>query len=453
MREKKAEKNKKDKSAGSRILRIVLAVLLVICLLGVVLVVVNSAFGLSLWKYIDSFEPVDYSSEDRVIPEMGDNGYYSFSSDGDTKVMFITDIHLGGSFGSKKADRKSIYEVISMVQAEKPDLVILGGDNTFAVPAPVFNGGNTLNNKMAARIVMHIFDHEGVYYTTVFGNHDAESIDFYGRSKLGAIYESNKSEYCLFHSDFSDPENKMPSVTNQIITLSKADGSIKKILLMMDSNSYNSNSIKASIDFDYDTIHQAQVDWAEEEIEKLSRDEGLGIGEHIKVLSFLHIPVGEYQIAYEDLRANDFKDTKDSKYLCGVWDEQVSDKLGIRVWFGGCSDYKDAPDKADSFFETLGPEGIDCLDGIMCGHDHVNTAGVEYKGIPLLYGYSVDNTAYDDIAESGLQRGCTVITVHDDGSWDVEYKNAYQDLGVEQNKYVNVYLDHYLYDGAEPSGR
>ena len=65
-----------------------------------------------------------------------------------------------------------------MLQKEKPDLVILDGDNTFAVPGPVYNGGVTLNNYMAARDVIQIFNHEGVDFSTVFGNHDTEVFDY-----------------------------------------------------------------------------------------------------------------------------------------------------------------------------------------------------------------------------------------------------------------------------------
>ena len=64
---------------------------------------------------------------------------------------------------------------------------------------------------------------------------------------------------------------------------------------------------------------------------------------------------------------------------------------------------------------------------------------------------SMDNTAYDDIAESGLQRGCTIINIDNDGTMTWDFKNAYRDLGVETDKYVHVYLDHYYYEGYAPA--
>ena len=130
--------------------------------------------------------------------------------------MMLTDIHLGGGFWSREKDRKTVYEIITMLQKEKPDLVILDGDNTFAVPGPVYNGGGTLNNYMAARDVIQIFNHEGVYFSTVFGNHDTEVFDYTGRQKLGELYMNDKFEYCIFDQNYTDGGD-LPTVTNQII--------------------------------------------------------------------------------------------------------------------------------------------------------------------------------------------------------------------------------------------
>ena len=298
---------------------------------------------------------------------------------------------------------------------------------------------------------MHLFDHEGVYYTTVFGNHDTESFDYYSRIKLGEIYEKNDSGYCLFNSDFSDPQASMPSVSNQFITINNTDGSIRKLLLMLDTNSYEDKKIKSTIDWNYDTLHQDQIDWAEKTIKDLSSGSGLPDGEYLDTIAFFHIPIGEYQVAYKELESNGFEDTEDSKYLFGVWDEEINEELGIRVWFGGCSKYTEDPKNSDSLFETLGPEGLDCLDACVCGHDHTNNAAVLYKGVKLIYGYSLDNLAYDDIAMSGTQRGCISIMLHPDGTWEETHKNAYLDCGADPDMFYDVYLDRFYVDGAVPN--
>ena len=50
-----------------------------------------------------------------------------------------------------------------------------------------------------------------------------------------------------------------------------------------------------------------------------------------------------------------------------------------------------------------------------------------YKGIRLSYAMCVDYLAYPGIYKLGSQRGCTVITVSPDGSFDSHNENYYQD--------------------------
>ena len=105
-------------------------------------------------------------------------------------------------------------------------------------------------------------------------------------------------------------------------------------------------------------------------------------------------------------------------------------------------------------FEELGPDGIGSMEGIFVGHDHTNNAVVIYKGVMLSYGYSLDNTAYADIAKSGLQRGSTVITVKNDGTFTQVHKNAYLDYGVSTDKFFDVNTnDLYMPDIVSPPSK
>ena len=49
----------------------------------------------------------------------------AFTTDRDLKIMQLTDIHLGGGWLSLKKDSQAINAVATMIQAEKPDLVIM----------------------------------------------------------------------------------------------------------------------------------------------------------------------------------------------------------------------------------------------------------------------------------------------------------------------------------------
>ncbi len=403
--------------------------LVLLGLIGTRLIITNIS-TLLLRNYIRSIGRCEYTNQ--IVPYKDTEGYYTLRSDEDINIMVISDIHIGGGLFSIKKDRKTIYEVMTMVKAEKPDLVILAGDMTFAVPGPLFNGGGTFNNKMVASNVMYMFKTLGVYYTVAFGNHDTEAFDYYDRDRIGKEY--SKADYCIFESNFDGY-----GVTNQCILLKDNNGKIKKVLMVIDSNDYVDTSLRASINWLYDTIHDEQVEWAKQTIETLSSKEG----HLLKSLFFFHIPIGEFETAYRELKANDFNDTVDTKYIEGIWDEEVSEEMGGRIWYGGCQYTEVDPRDNDKLFEELGPEGLGSMEAIFVGHDHTNNVTVSYKGVLLSYGYSIDNLAYTDLAKYGLQRGATVVTVKNDGSFSQVHKNAYLDYGVEKDKFYDINLDEY----------
>ena len=349
---------------------------------------VNYGVSLHLRHYISSFDPVDYGDMDRVVPEIDpETGYYTFTTDRDLRIMMLTDIH------------------------------------------------------MAAKDVISIFNHEGVYFSTVFGNHDTEVFGYTGRQKLGELYMNKRFEYCIFDQNFTDGA-ELPTVTNQIIQVKNTKGELTKALLLIDSNAYVDDSIQAVLDWNYDIIRDSTVDWAAESIKALGSP---------KTVAFFHIPTSEFRIAYEDLEAHGWKDTEDTKYISGVWDELVDATTHSRIWHGGIT--KEGPlADIDKFFETLGPDGMNVLEACYCGHDHVNNAMVNYKGVDLCYGYSMDNLAYADINYSGAQRGATIITITPEGKRITDYNNAYRDYGVPSDEFVEVYTDHLLYEGGKPDG-
>lgn len=416
--------------------------------LYLILFVVNVFCNLSLRKYIKTFDPVKYSA-DRIVP-VQENGYMTITTDKDLRIMHITDVHLGGGFWTYKNDKKTIYELITMLQAEAPDIVICGGDNTYCLIPPGYNGSGTFNNKMVAKTFIDIFDHEQVYFTTVFGNHDTEAMDYASRQDIGDLYASDYSEYCFFEEDFSDEGGKpVPSVSNQFIRVKNTKGEIVKLIMLIDSNDYVDKSFMATVKGKYDVIHDAQVDWAADTIKTMSKEAGLPDGEYLKTLTFMHIPVGEYRTALDELieevkddKGNivEFKQKADhgnTEFISGGWDEKVC--------YGGLHRIDAPPDKLDKFFEVL-CEDMGAVEAIFCGHDHVNNAVVKYKGVILSYGYSVDNEAYGDkIMHSGLQRGAVVVTLKPDGSYDINHKNAYLDYGVDPAKFTDIYFDKQLY--------
>lgn len=415
-------------------------ILWVILGLLIIYAIAMSVGQIILRDYISKFDAVDYSGK-QLVPQVGEEGYYTYTTDEDLKIMQLNDLHIGGGVFSMYEDKKTIYEVMTMVQKEKPDLVILNGDSIFAVPSIGFNGGGSFNNKMASKDIMYMFETLQCYYTVSFGNHETEAFDFCSRPSLGKEYMKDKYKYCIFNQDYDGY-----GVTNQCILAKGTDGKITKALFVLDSNAYVDESIGACLKWEYDTIHDDQVEWASSVIKKLSKKNG----SLVKSMFFFHIPIGEFATAYRDLEANGFNNTATTQYVGGKWDEKIDEEMGERVWYGGCFQ-KIAPNDVDCLFEVLGPDGLNSMEAIFVGHDHVNTAVVNYRGVMLSYGNSLDNMAYTGISKYGLQRGSTVINISKNGSWTQVHKNAYIDYGCSRDKFTKVnMIDWYYPDVVTP---
>ena len=80
---------------------------------------------------ISQFSAVE--TEKQLVPEKDENGYWTFTTDEDFKVMQLTDIHIGGGWMSLKKDAMALNAVAAMVAAEKPDLIIVTGDAAYPV--------------------------------------------------------------------------------------------------------------------------------------------------------------------------------------------------------------------------------------------------------------------------------------------------------------------------------
>ena len=116
---------------------------------------------------------------------------------------------------------------------------------------------------------------------------------------------------------------------------------------------------------------------------------------------FFHIPLQQYRTAYELYEAG----SDEVKYFFGENGEQMIDKVC-------CSDY---PSKLfDRILELCSTKGV------FCGHDHYNNMSLEYKGIRLTYGMSIDYLAMPGIENDTAQRGAELITIHPDGTWDLK---------------------------------
>lgn len=389
------KKNKNGKGKAKKILGCIAAAIVIIT---VVTVIVNISLSNKNIELAGTFETVE--SENRLVPEKDANGYYTFTTDENFKVVQITDVHIGGGWMSAKKDAMALNAVAAMIEAEKPDLVIATGDIAYPVP---FQSG-TFNNLTGAKIFATLMEKLGVYWTVNFGNHDTESYSYYNREKVSDFYANSGFEHCLYQPG---PED-IDGYGNHVINIKNTKGEMTQALFIMDSHAYLPSD-PFGIFWKYDNIHDNQVAWYEETLENLTLQNN---GKTFTSSLFIHIPLTEQKDAWFEYYNNGKADTESVKYLHGDAGEDEE----VMVYCGKGE---------DRMFEAMLEKGS--TKSVFFGHDHKNNFALEYKGITMSYGMSVDYLAYIGIYKEGIQRGCTVINYAPDGNSRIIKENYYQD--------------------------
>ena len=116
---------------------------------------------------------------------------------------------------------------------------------------------------------------------------------------------------------------------------------------------------------------------------------------------FFHIPLREY------ITANDLyeKGSDEVKYYYGTLGETMIDKI--------CASQYES-----RLFDTA--VKLNSTKAMFFGHDHYNNQSLEYKGIRMTYGYSIDYLAMPGIEDDEEQRGATLITIDQNGDFVIE---------------------------------
>lgn len=391
------------KVKSKKVKKVLLIIIAVVMIISIIIAVANFLSLQNLLEKGNSYNKVEI--ENQLVPEKDENGYWYFTTDGDFKVMHITDIHIGGGFLSKTVDEKALNAVATMVTKEKPDLVIATGDISFPVP---YTAG-TFNNYSGAKAFANLMESLGVYWDVTFGNHDAEAYSYFDREAVAEFYEDEEYKYCLFQSGPEDVDG----YGNHVVEVKNSEGIITQAMVLIDSQAYVKDNIIESIKGTYDNIHPNQVEWYESEIKRMNA-ENEKINQDttpVKSLAFFHIPLVEMDDAWIEFRENGYKDTDNFKYSEGIIAE-----TGRQV----CCGYG-----VDDLFEKMLELGS--TKAMFNGHDHVNNTTFEYKGIIFSYGYSIDYFAYSGIDKLGSQRGCSMITCKPDSTFTIDKYNYYSD--------------------------
>lgn len=304
-----------------------------------------------------------------------------FGEDGKFKIMQITDIQ-----DNAFLEYATFTFLKDVVEAEKPDLIVLTGDNISGGGSPV----KILADLAIARF-MSIFDEAGIPVAMVFGNHDSEGPA--DKEYQMKVYESYD---CFVGCEGED----LTGCGNYYLPIYDAEGEeMLYNLWMFDSLTYNrhpedENDV-AYYENDlegYACVHKDQIDWYVRESNKLKEANG---GEVVPSMVFQHIVVPEiYDALIKDASGN------------WALPEGAEGVLGEDP----CP-----PAYSNGQFDAMVNQGD--VVAMFFGHDHKNDFIVNHKGIDLSTTPGVGFSSYGNI-----DRGVRVIELdeNDLSTYDTE---------------------------------
>lgn len=284
----------------------------------------------------------------------------------DFKILTLADIHYEDygyrAFNSIFNDMK----IRRLVKLTQPDLIILPGD--------IVCGESDYYSIQRITDMMESF---GVPWAPVFGNHDDEANcdqNFLADTMI-------KSPHCLMRKG----DSRM-GVGNYIINVAEedSDGKMKTVecIFMMDSHHSQPNELQ-----------QKWFSRAAKGINELT-------GGTAEISLFMHIPLPEYQTAYEMVQNGELS-------MGGELHETVC-----------CEHDENGAPLQRGFFDIIKETGT--AKYVFCGHDHRNDFSVEYDGVRLTYLMKLG-------LSSGFQPffdGGSVITIGNNGISRITHKTS-----------------------------
>ena len=317
----------------------------------------------------------------RVTEKTEDSVTVQTAKTGDFKILLFTDMHLDGK---NETSFSTVSHLVENIQREKPDLVLLGGDN-------VTSGVNGVRCRQLARI----FEKLDVYWAGVLGNHEGDNPWSVSRKKMMEIFTSY--DHCLMCTGPAD----VTGDCNYTLHILNADGAMLQTFFFLDTFDMMPDADKpqfglAGTEKVTDGARADQVGWYTEKAQTVKEK----YGEYRSVL-LQHIPLP--QVAEAADRGD---------FLFGDQREKVC-----------CSGFD------SGLFDAVKASGT--TTAVFCGHDHLNNFAAEYDGILLSYiepsGYgSYSMRTKFNAPESEWLQGYTVLTLQPDGSFTQRQVRNYE---------------------------
>lgn len=308
--------------------------------------------------------PVELFGGGEVQAATNDNVKLQFNSDGKFKIVQFNDTQ-----DDENIDRRTVELMEKVLDTEKPDFVVLNGDN-------ISSGCNTaMEMKQAMNNVAQPMEQRGIKWAVTFGNHDEDSTPNAG------LYEEEMLQfYMAYKHNVNQPgERGITGTGNTHLLIQSSQGSKATFnLWLLDSGRYAPDTI-AGQDFEgyptWDWLRFDQVAWYYETSKKLEEK----LGYKVPSLMFIHIPLWEYRFMW--YASVDGRSGADHARAVGK--HQI---VGERN-----EDECPGPINSGMFSAILGRGDVK---GVFCGHDHVNTYHGNYYGVLLGYSGSTGFGAY-----------------------------------------------------------
>lgn len=268
-----------------------------------------------------------------------------FNEDLSFKIAQFTDTHFykGGPRSQEVLDNIRV-----VMEAEKPDLVILTGD--------IVTGKPTIESWEILTDLLISFQ---VPYAVTFGNHEDEA----EASRWGLLEYLSDRPYCLISDDGGD---EVKGYGNYLLPVYNRKGNAEKLIYCMDSRSYSLAKDRGVEGYGW--FDRSQISWFAEK-----NQAWLAKNPEVQSLLFFHIPLPEYSQAFDH-----------GEFRKGVrMEEECSPKINTGM------------------FSELVLQGN--VLGTFVGHDHNNNYVAQLYNIALCYGYFSGGNSYGDLPLNGAR--------------------------------------------------
>ena len=270
--------------------------------------------------------------EKPVKPRIGNNGRF--------KILQLSDMHLSTGTGACRhamgvnnepskhceADPRTLEFVESILDDEKPDLVVLSGDQ---IEGPAAPDTESAILKFAAPLI-----ERQIPYAVIFGNHDDEGDRSMSRAGQMAVIETLPYSLSQAGPQYIDG---IGNYYVEVLAPSPSEHSALTLYLL-DSHGLTPDEKNYK---GYDWLKQSQIEWFRSTSETLKKAKMHTKYTHIHMdMAFIHIPLPEYA-------------ERGSNYESG----------------GEFREPVTAPAFNSHFYDALAQQGVVAVG---CGHDHVN---------------------------------------------------------------------------------